>query len=318
MKLVLLVIAIALAGCTQNINDYTPALAAYGALAEKWNNVSENFTAFSVDGKPLYVTNRLFADEAPCDGKMAPTIRCGDVIISVPTADAVVNDIVFFSITADEAKAFTEKQGGTVWRRVSRIADRGYVMKADAFGSTHAFLVPKERVTKKMTGMIIGAEKAAGMEKTEDEGNLAALNALSKKWNSFVFSVFEGKTPEGYAFYYSRNLTPAPLKCTGSMKPNIDCGDLVLETEPTNLVKGDIIAFKIAPNQSSGFLPSSDEEQYIMHRIYRIDEKGYISKGDNTKTNEITDAIYIQKEDILGKAALIMKNSFESSVRTNG
>ncbi len=80
---------------------------------------------------------------------------------------------------------------------------------------------------------------------------------------------------------------------SGSMRPNIDIGDVVLvsEIEVEEIKVGDIIQFK-----------TEDITLPIIHRVYKIQDtdKGliFITKGDN---NDIPDTNPIYPEEIMGK-----------------
>lgn len=74
---------------------------------------------------------------------------------------------------------------------------------------------------------------------------------------------------------------------SGSMKPKIDPGDIViiLNKNKVNLNKNDIITFK-------------EDNTVITHRIVDIKDEGYITKGDN---NNSIDAYTVTPKNILGK-----------------
>lgn len=74
---------------------------------------------------------------------------------------------------------------------------------------------------------------------------------------------------------------------SGSMEPNLYPGDLIFtfKSNPKKLEVGDIITF-------------NSNNQVITHRIEQIDEKGYVTKGDN---NNSVDEELVKEEDIIGK-----------------
>ena len=94
---------------------------------------------------------------------------------------------------------------------------------------------------------------------------------------------------------------------SGSMKPEINSGDLVLtkEIEPEKLEKGDIISFR-------------EGEIVVTHRIVDIvdekDEKGFITKGDNNESKDLkivpfenVEGIYLNKISGLGNVAMFIQ-----------
>lgn len=74
---------------------------------------------------------------------------------------------------------------------------------------------------------------------------------------------------------------------SGSMKPKINPGDIVVVTNKANnkLKKDDIITFK-------------EENDVITHRIIDIKDNGYITKGDN---NNSIDSFIVYPENVIGK-----------------
>ncbi|MBI4018736.1 MAG: signal peptidase I [Candidatus Aenigmarchaeota archaeon] len=309
MKAIFVAVILAIVGCVSVPSEPAlqgDALTQYANLLNEWNDIA-NYHAINASGHTLYFPHELSIHEAPCDRKMSPVIECGDIIIASAPAELKKDDVVSFTIKDSEAQAFTESHGGEIWRRIARISAEGYVMKADIFDSTHAVFVNESRMTKKMVGILSDAKTTESLEALPFKPVVESREQLLNVWNNFASSVYKDKLPNGLPLYYVKDLAPASISCaTNSMKPAVECGDLVLEeAEYGTLKPGDIISFKIEPNESSGYLPQSDKTQYIMHRIYRIDENGaYITKGDN---NPLTDVIYLKKENILGKVVAIFK-----------
>lgn len=61
---------------------------------------------------------------------------------------------------------------------------------------------------------------------------------------------------------------------TGSMEPEIETGELVIVSEENKYYKGDIITYE-------------DEENFLVtHRIFSINEKNFIAKGDANNVND--------------------------------
>ena len=93
---------------------------------------------------------------------------------------------------------------------------------------------------------------------------------------------------------------------SGSMKPNIDIGDIVIVKEEKNLHIGDVISYRKG-------------QSVITHRIVNITEenegKKYRTKGDNNNTedseiilNENIEGKVIKIVPKLGNLALLLKN----------
>lgn len=93
---------------------------------------------------------------------------------------------------------------------------------------------------------------------------------------------------------------------SGSMKPNIDIGDIVIVKEEKNLQIGDVISYRKG-------------QSVITHRIVNIteenEEKKYRTKGDNNNTedseiilNENIEGKVIKIVPKLGNLALLLKN----------
>ncbi len=79
--------------------------------------------------------------------------------------------------------------------------------------------------------------------------------------------------------------TPFLVVTSGSMRPTLNIGDLLILSKPTELKEGDIIAFK-------------HERIIIVHRIYEISEKGIKTKGDALPN---PDFWIVNPSDVLGK-----------------
>ena len=95
---------------------------------------------------------------------------------------------------------------------------------------------------------------------------------------------------------------------SGSMKPTIDIGDIVLVKETPEIKKKDIVAFKV-------------DGSVVTHRVVDIIEEGnevfYQTKGDANKTVdpdlikfEDIEGKYIFKIGVVGKIILFLKTDF--------
>ena len=78
---------------------------------------------------------------------------------------------------------------------------------------------------------------------------------------------------------------------TGSMKPNIDIGDMIIIKQYPRYEIGDIITYQI------------DNKYLVTHRIIKKDENTYITKGDS---NNIEDEP-VDKAQIEGKVVFYSK-----------
>ena len=74
---------------------------------------------------------------------------------------------------------------------------------------------------------------------------------------------------------------------TGSMEDNIHVGDYILILKKTNYKVGDIVTYK-------------REDYMITHRIVKIENDTYITKGDANNTEDEA----IKKDSIVGKVVL--------------
>ena len=79
---------------------------------------------------------------------------------------------------------------------------------------------------------------------------------------------------------------------TGSMIPKIDIGEIVILFKGQEYRENEIITYKV------------DDIYFVTHRIVRIEEKGYITKGDynNAEDDEI-----VEQEQIIGKVIMHSK-----------
>lgn len=73
---------------------------------------------------------------------------------------------------------------------------------------------------------------------------------------------------------------------TGSMEPNIPVGSITYTQKTNNYKVGDIITFK------------NEGDQTVTHRITKVTEKGFVTKGD---ANKSVDAAVVAKGKILGE-----------------
>lgn len=78
---------------------------------------------------------------------------------------------------------------------------------------------------------------------------------------------------------------------TGSMAPTIGIGDIVFVKIGAPTKEKDIITYKKG-------------NEFITHRIFKIDGENIIAKGDNNNTEDEV----ITKDDILGKVVFVVKN----------
>ena len=86
--------------------------------------------------------------------------------------------------------------------------------------------------------------------------------------------------------------TPVPMVsvASDSMVPRLHRGDLVVAIRPENLKVGDIIIYEA----NCPALPHED----IIHRIVRIENNTYVTKGDH---NLVEDPCPVKPEQIKGK-----------------
>ena len=78
---------------------------------------------------------------------------------------------------------------------------------------------------------------------------------------------------------------------TGSMSPTIEIGDIVLVKIGENAKEEDIITYK-------------KDNEFITHRIIKIDGESIIAKGDNNNTQDEA----ITEDAIVGKVVFIINN----------
>lgn len=72
---------------------------------------------------------------------------------------------------------------------------------------------------------------------------------------------------------------------SGSMFPEIEIGEIVILWKSNNYKKNNIITYKI-------------NSYFITHRILKVTEEGYVTKGDS---NNAEDELIVKKEQIQGK-----------------
>lgn len=81
---------------------------------------------------------------------------------------------------------------------------------------------------------------------------------------------------------------------SGSMKPNIPVGSVIVIKPQTTYIPGDVITFKTPA--------STKKNDYTTHRIVEVSNSDgvitFVTKGD---ANEDSDREYIEKENIIGK-----------------
>ena len=102
--------------------------------------------------------------------------------------------------------------------------------------------------------------------------NLISLKILHKDYSNIIgYSMFE--------------------VVTGSMEPTLNVGDLIIIKKENNYKVNDIITYR-------------SDDDFITHRIVRIDEKYFYTRGDanNSDDNKIVDS------QIIGKSVFIIKN----------
>lgn len=78
---------------------------------------------------------------------------------------------------------------------------------------------------------------------------------------------------------------------TGSMSPTIEIGDIVLVKVGQEAKEEDIITYK-------------KDNEFITHRVIKIDGESIIAKGDNNNTQDEA----INKDAIIGKVVYIINN----------
>ncbi len=300
-------------------------------LIKNWNEVTELQVVTTKEGLNIYFDKGLAVTNLSCTNKMSPAFDCNDVLLEyVPTENELkAGDIVSFEISASEAKVFGEEPfEGTriIQRRIFRIGnDNGiyFIMKRDASETTHKAQMRFERIKGKVVGFIFDAqlEKTDMVPYTLQSRTVSDYNDLANKWNSFISDVYAGSINGTYKLYYDKKFEVPGLACTGSMRPTLDCNDLVLSHKPqdeSEIQKGDVISFRIAPNETAGFLePPSDETIHVMHRVFRVtttqNRTAFITKGDNPETNAQTDAIHLDFGRIETKVVAYFKDSFNAT-----
>lgn len=97
--------------------------------------------------------------------------------------------------------------------------------------------------------------------------------------------------------------TPIMVVVSGSMKPTININDLIIVkgVDPTTLNKNDIIVFR-----NPSIPPTSEYNQYIVHRIIEVISKNppkFKTKGD---ANLSSDPFIVNGDHIIGKVIYII------------
>lgn len=81
---------------------------------------------------------------------------------------------------------------------------------------------------------------------------------------------------------------------SGSMNPILEIGDMIIVKKFDQYSEGDIITFK-------------ENKSFITHRIVRIQDNKYITKGDYNNTEDLE---LVEYENVVGKVIKISKNYF--------
>ena len=322
----------------QNYQVYAGFFNEFQRLISEWNKITTMHVIRTSKGFHIYVDSSFSFANVPCSNRMAPTFDCTDVLIEYQPRqqDLREGDVVSFSIYSDEARSFGEEafsEKKTIQRRIYRILNESqvyyYIMKRDASETTHPTRVPFDRIRGKVIGFIFDAGVVGNPNEpyTSPDKKIEDYNMLVDKWNTFVGNVYAGSISSGsfggsYPLFYEKGISVQSLACTGSMKPTIDCEDLVFAYRPfseAELEAGDIVSFRIAPNETAGFLePPANQTIHVMHRIFRVtktrdNQTAFITKGDNPVTNAQTDAIYLSFSRVEGKLAAFFKDSFNTT-----
>ncbi len=304
--------------------------AQFEELIAGWNSIAALHRIRTEEGFELYIDGRLNISRPSCSGRMAPTFNCTDLLVEYQPLDEseiAVGDVVSFGIDGTRAQAFGEERfegRRVIYRRIYVHGDNDYIMKRDGVATRTDARIRFPEIRSKVVGFIFDAEQAESqLEPYAEEGrSVADYNALVSRWNSFVTGTYRAGIPGGYDLYYDRRLGVPSLACTGSMRPAMDCNDLVLTYKPAaeqGLRTGDIVSFRIAPNETSGLLGSGDETIFVMHRIARIDFRDgrtvFITRGDNIETNRKLDNIPLDFGRIDSRAVAYFKESFNTTFR---
>ena len=96
-----------------------------------------------------------------------------------------------------------------------------------------------------------------------------------------------------FLYINKQNLPLSMFKIeTGSMRPEIDIGEIVILFKQDEYKENEIITYKV------------NDMYFVTHRIVQIEENGYITKGDynNTADKEI-----VEREQIIGKVIIHSK-----------
>jgi hypothetical protein len=317
----------------QNYQVYAGFFEQFQKVIGDWNNITKLQAFRTGNGNLIYIGPGLNMSNVSCSNRMAPTFDCQDILLEYQPKqeELAAGDVVSFFIYSDEAKTFGEEMFSvkkTIQRRIFRVGnDSGiyYIMKKDSSETTHNMRVPFDRITGRVIGFLFNSSIAENPNKpyTSPDKKIEDYNMLVDNWNAFVGTVYAAKINGGstgnYPLFYEKGMSVQSLACTGSMKPTIDCNDIVFAYKPldeNDIHKGDVVSFRIAPNETAGFLePSSKDTIHVMHRVFRItkslqNETAYITKGDNPESNAQTDAIYLGFPRIETKMAAFFKDSY--------
>ena len=113
---------------------------------------------------------------------------------------------------------------------------------------------------------------------------ILGIIAIIAIWTSIQLSVQNKEYIDifGYSMFSTK---------TASMSPTIEIGDIVLVKIGEKAKEEDIITYK-------------KDNEFITHRIIKIDGNSIIAKGDNNNTQDAP----IQEDAILGKVVFIINN----------
>lgn len=132
-----------------------------------------------------------------------------------------------------------------------------------------------------------GAAKALHITGIALKAIVTAIAALLLVYNVYVFVArlaFGVGIPTVFGFGF------ATVE-TGSMSPEIEAGDFIVIRASDSYEMNDVITFY-----------DSSRSQYVTHRIIRVGESGYTTKGD---ANNTQDAFTVTDDVIVGKVVLV-------------